>query len=90
MPKSLKRKIGTRSNYWFYIQKEDVELLNKYIQGEEWEDNHYFMDVHYEENSLVFLHLRVLYLEFLVPLVENVVLDKDFEAHGPRERVVTV
>lgn len=81
---------GIKKYPWFYLQKEDTELLNKYIKGEEWEDDHYFMDVHYEGNSLIFLHLRVLYLEFLVPLVENVVLDKNFEAHEPRERVVIV
>lgn len=81
---------GVKIFPWFYIQKEDNEMLNLYIKGVDWEDHHCFMDVHYEDNGLVHLHLRIFYLEFLVPLVENVVLDPDNTFKEPQYRVVTV
>lgn len=81
---------GLKNFPWFYIQKEDYELLQIYIKGIDWDDYHCFMDVHYEDNGLVFLHLRVFYLEFLVPLVENVVLDENNKFEEPHQRVVTV
>lgn len=49
---------GKKENPWFYILKEDQKLMNSYIQGIDWEDHHFFMDVHYEDNGLVFLHMR--------------------------------
>ncbi|HOY04115.1 MAG TPA: HNH endonuclease [Saprospiraceae bacterium] len=81
---------GIKKHPWFYIQKEDNGLLNKYLKGESWADDHYFMDVHYEENGLVFLNMRTLYLQFLVPLVENVILEGNFNACEPSERVFFV
>jgi hypothetical protein len=81
---------GAKKYPWFYIQKEDDDMLQLYIKGIEWEDHHCFMDVHYEDDGLVFLHLRTFYLEFMVPLVENVVLDPENKFTGPKERVVTV
>ena len=81
---------GKKKYPWVYIQKEDNALLQKYIKRIEWEDDHCFMDVHYEDNGLVFLHLRTFYLEFLVTLVENVVLDPENKFNGPKERVIVV
>lgn len=81
---------GVKNSPWFFIQKEDTELLNSYIKGIEWDDYHCFMDVHYEDNGLVHLHLRIFYLEFLVPLVENVVLDPEMKLSEPKERVIFV
>ena len=81
---------GNKKYPWFYIQKEDTDLLNDYIQGKDWDDYHCFMDVQYEENGLVVLHLRTYYLQFLVPLLENVILDPDNKSTEPEERVITV
>lgn len=80
--------IGNKTCSWFYIQREDHEMLNLYLKGIEWDDHHCFMDVYYEGN-LIFLHLRTFYLEFMTPLVENVALNSAlFE--GPGERFVIV
>jgi hypothetical protein len=81
---------GSKKYPWFYIQKEDNQLLQLYVKGLEWEDHHCFMDVHYEDNGLVFLHMRTFYLEFIVPLLENVVLDPNDKFTEPIERVVIV
>lgn len=81
---------GSKQSPWFYIQKEDDKLLQLYIKGIDWEDSHCFMDVHYEDNGLVFLHLRTYYLEFMVPLVENVILDSDMILTEPQERAIIV
>lgn len=66
---------GKKNSQWFYVQSENDNLRDQYIKGEDWEDNHIFMDVHYEDNGLVFMHIRVYYIEFLVPLIENVEVD---------------
>ncbi len=81
---------GIKNYPWFYIQKEDNKMLNRYIKGILWDDYHCYMEVHYEDDGLVFLHLRVFYLEFLVPLVENVILDKNNKFEEPDQRVITV
>jgi hypothetical protein len=82
--------LGKKEYPWFYIQIEDNDLLNRYIKGIVWDDDHCFMDVYYNDNGLVTLHLRVYYLQFLVPLVENVVLDPENKFTDPKERVITV
>jgi hypothetical protein len=81
---------GKKNFPWFYIQKEDYELLRLYIKGEKWEDDHCFMEIHYDDDGLVALHMRIYYLQFLVPLVENVVLDPDTKLTEPKERVIIV
>lgn len=68
---------GEKNIDWFFIVKEDVKKLNEYLKGitiKEWNEN-IFSDVH-EEGELIYLHLRLLYLDFITPLVENVVLDE--------------
>jgi hypothetical protein len=81
---------GSKKFPWFYIQIEDDELLNVYIKGVEIEDDHCYMDVHYEDNGHVFLHLKLFYLDFFVPLVENVVLDPQIKFTEPKQRVISV
>ncbi|MEZ0611975.1 hypothetical protein ACAW74_25910 [Fibrella sp. WM1] len=81
---------GLKNFPWFYIQKENTKLLNLYLKRVEWEDTHCFMDVHYEDNGLVYLHMRTYYLEFIVPLVENVSLEQDATFNEPEERLVVV
>lgn len=81
---------GKKNYPWFYIQKEDDKLRHSYINGIDWEDDHCFMDVHYEDSGLVVLHMRTYYLEFIVPLIENVVLDPNDKFSEPREKVVMI
>lgn len=81
---------GTKDYPWFYIQYEDNEMLQKYLQAIQWPDHHCYMDVHYINAELTILHLRVYYLQFMVPLVENVIMDKNHPFNEPHERVVIV
>ena len=81
---------GNKNYPWFYIQLEDIEMFNDYIRNKEWEDYHCFMDIYYEDNGLITLHLRTYYLQFLVPLIENVILDPENKFTEPEERVITV
>lgn len=81
---------GFKKNPWFYIQKENDELFQLYLKNIEWKDNHNFMDVHYKENGLVFLHLRILYLEFLVPLIEDMSLKADVDLENSKESLFIV
>lgn len=76
---------GQKDCNWFYAQRENDELMNLYINGKDWKDCHCFADVHYEDNGLVFMHMRAFYIEFIVPLLPNVepdtndVLDRDIK-----------
>lgn len=84
---------GQKDKQWFYIIAEDIAKLNYYLKGiteKEWVDN-FFADVH-EEEELIFLHFKLLYLDFMVPLVENVHLEENFDQiHKEHEiRVVYV
>ncbi len=81
---------GEKNYPWSYLQKEDDVLMMSYLKGETGEDHHCFMDVHYEESGLVSLHLRVFYLEFIVPLIENVQFEKDTNLREPMYRYITV
>lgn len=81
---------GIKKYPWFYLMKEDIEALQLYIKGEDWEDHHVFMDVHHEDNGLVYLHFKLFYLQFMVPLVENVVLDSEYNLLEPEARIFTV
>ena len=84
---------GQKNKKWFYIQTEDIEKLNYYLKGitnKEWSDN-FFCDVH-EEGELVYLHLKLLYLDFITPLVENIQLDSDIQdkLEEPKSHIVWV
>lgn len=81
---------GEKNYPWSYIQKEDNALIMAYLKDEVGEDHHCFMDVHYEENGLVWLHLRVFYLEFFVPLIENVEFERDDNLKEPMYRYITI
>ncbi|MEQ8416828.1 MAG: HNH endonuclease [Imperialibacter sp.] len=84
---------GEKSSKWFYLQNENFEKLNQYLKGisfAEWTDN-FFSDVH-EEGELIYLHLKLLYLDFITPLVPNVQLPEDYQINfpEPEHRVVYV
>lgn len=81
---------GFKKHPWFYIQKENNNLFQLYLKNLDWKDNHYFMDVHYKEDGLVFLHLRILYLEFLVPLIENLSLKPEIDLEDSKESLFIV
>ncbi len=80
---------GLKSFPWFYIEKDDHVLQQRYINGEEWEDHHCFIDVHYEDDGLVYLHMRTYYIEFLVPLVEQVIIDPS-RISSFDEKIITI
>lgn len=66
---------GEKESTWFYAQRQNDEFMNLYINDKDWEDYHFFSDIHYEDDGLVFMHLRIYYIEFLVPLLEYVESD---------------
>lgn len=71
---------GEKDKPWFYIVNEDVEQLNHYLKGineTEWTEN-FFSAVH-EEGELIYLHLKLLYLDFFVPLIKNVEMDDNYK-----------
>lgn len=84
---------GKKENQWFYLQYEDNGKLNKYLKNitnEEWNDN-FFADVH-EEGELIYLHLKLLYLDLLTPLVSNVMPDRGLieSLKEPESRIIFV
>lgn len=84
---------GEKNNPWFYIQHEDIDKVNSYLKGikyKEWNDN-FFADVH-EEGELIYLHLKLLYLDFITPLNDNVIPDKEMieNLKEPKERLIFV
>jgi len=84
---------GEKSNPWFYIVHENIDRLNHFLKGisqKEWTEN-FYADVH-EEGDLVYLHLKLLYLDFLTPLVDNVEVDEKLKETiiEPKSRLVYV
>ena len=84
---------GEKNHPWFYIQHEDVDKINSCLKGityTEWNSS-FFADVH-EEGELIYLHLKLLYLDFITPLVDNVKPDKGMieKLKEPRERLIFV
>lgn len=84
---------GEKDKMWFFILSEDLPLLNHLIKNpptsEQWSDN-MFMDVILHENKLEVLHLKLLYLDFMVPLIEDVTPDPEWKRHEPRIKVIEV
>jgi hypothetical protein len=66
---------GTKRFKWSFVQMNNTEKLNIYIKGVVADEDLFFMDVYDYDKDQEYLHLRVLYLEFLVPLIENVDID---------------
>lgn len=67
--------LGTKSRDWQYLYVEDVNKLNFYIKGETSNEEHVFMEIHDYSEEQEFLYLRLYYLDFYVPLIENAILD---------------
>ena len=63
---------GKKDSPWFYGQRKNKNLMNQYISNKDWDDHHIFAAVHYDDNGLVYLHMRIYYIEFLVSLLPNV------------------
>jgi hypothetical protein len=71
---------GEKNSKWFYIVNHDSESFNRYIKSgqisiEEWHSNIYAY-IKYEAIGVEILYLRILYLDFIVPLTENVLPDE--------------
>lgn len=85
--------LGEKDKSWFYIVNEDMDKLNYYLKGisqKEWTEN-FYSDVH-EEGDLIYLHLKLLYLDFMTPLIDNVQMESNYMNHlkEPKTRVVYV
>ena len=85
--------LGKKDNPWFYIVNENIAILNSYLKGiteKEWINN-FYSDVH-EEGDLIYLHLKLLYLDFFVPLIDNVEMDNNYKESlkEPETRIVYV
>ena len=84
---------GEKDSKWMYILNEDIEKLNIFLKGvteKVWVEN-FFVDVH-EEGELIYLHLKLLYIDFITPLVENVEMEEYFikTLKEPKARVIFV
>ena len=89
---------GIKETPWFYIFTQDIDLLNKYLNDEvityeQWHSNIYAYIQNVFE-GLEVLHLKLAYLEFIVPITENVQVDeqlmKDCHENEPNIFLVTV
>ena len=84
---------GQKANKWFYIINENIDKLNEFLKGitaKEWSEN-FYSDVH-EEGELIYLHLKLLYLDFITPLIENIHLEENLIAKlkEPETRIIYV
>lgn len=84
---------GKKNKSWFYIVNEDMNKLNHYLKGitqKEWTDN-FYSNV-YEEGDLIYLHLKLLYLDFITPLMDNIRLENNGRVHikEPETRIIYV
>ena len=76
---------------WSYLQIEHTDKLNLYIKGIAADEEPFFMDIYDYDEKQEFMHLRVLYLDFFVPLIENVVIDPEIVKGLPRKtEIITV
>lgn len=67
---------GIKSYDWPYLFIEHTDKLNLYIKNiVPDEEDSFFMDIYDYDINQEYLHLHILYLDFFVPLIENVVID---------------
>ncbi|MBI3258755.1 MAG: hypothetical protein HYZ54_04665 [Ignavibacteriae bacterium] len=83
---------GIKSSNWSYLQITHTDKLNIYIQGIAADEEPFFMEVHDYDNEQEYLYLRVLYLDFFVPLIEDVVIDPEIIIVLPNKKmdIITV
>lgn len=81
---------GQKKYDWSYLQIEDTDKLNLYIKGIAADEEPFFMDIYDYDKEQEYLHLRVLYLDFFVPLIENVVIDPEIVKGLPRKTEIII
>jgi len=81
---------GTKQYPWWFFQYENMNLFDRYFAKESWEDQHCFMYISTHESGFLYLHMRLFFYSFFVPLYANVILDKGYLPNEPYERVITV
>lgn len=80
---------GEKESPWFYLQYEDYSAMQKYQTGYT-RENDRLMYIAYFDNGCVTLNMRLFYLEFVVPLIEDVRMPEDFKPNEPTERLIIV
>lgn len=81
---------GVKQYDWSYLQIEDNEKLNIYIKGIAADEEPFFADIYDYDKNQEYLHLRILYLDFFVPLIENVVIDPEVAKMIPKKANIIV
>ncbi|MCK6641765.1 MAG: HNH endonuclease [Bacteroidia bacterium] len=81
---------GQKKYDWPYLLIEHTDKLNLYIKGIAADEEPFFMDIYDYDKEQEYLHLRVLYLDFFVPLIENVVIDPEILIGLPRKTEIII
>ncbi|MEZ4880225.1 MAG: HNH endonuclease [Chitinophagales bacterium] len=81
---------GQKKYDWSYLQIEHTDKLNLYIKGIAADEEPFFMDIYDYDKEQEYMHLRVLYLDFFVPLIENVVIDPEVVKGLPRKTEIII
>jgi len=81
---------GQKKYDWSYLQIEHTDKLNLYIKGIAADEEPFFMDIYDYDKEQEYMHLRVLYLDFFVPLIENVVIDPEIVKGLPRKTEIII
>lgn len=81
---------GQKKFKWSYLQIEHIDKLNLYIKNIAADEEPFFMDIYDYDKEQEFLHLRILYLDFFVPLIENVVIDPEITKGLPHKSEIVI
>jgi len=83
---------GEKTYPWFYLQRNDTQKLNLLLQGKLEENDpsgEVNMSILIHEGVEVF-HLQLMYLQFFVPLYENVFMGPELKIDEPLEQLIVV
>jgi hypothetical protein len=81
---------GQKKYDWSYLQIEHIDKLNLYVKGIVADEDPFFMDIYDYDKEQEYLHLRVLYLDFFVPLIENVVIGPEIMNELPHKAEIII
>jgi HNH endonuclease len=85
---------GNKNDKWYLFVKEDMESCNYFLQNfnpKEYNDNFYatVIDLTEKEDSPAMLHLKLLYIDLVIPLTEdNFIIDKIERQFGTEKTII--
>lgn len=81
---------GIKTYDWPYLQIENIYKLNTYIKGIAADEEPFFADIYDYDKDQEYMHLRILYLDFFVPLIEHVVMDPAIQLSIPTKSEIII